>query len=153
MPQNLWILTSYDYNILLVDWCSPRITAVILHIHFFTVKSHLSSFVITLNCKIILRAKVCVYFWPYNVFSLDLRQSNQIRESLICWPSSAAVTWHGSSSSADICLHDSCPQAPPTASQHGRKLSLVVSGQGGWASGAGETQASFIQHSQPLCWP
>lgn len=52
---------SYDYNILLIYWCIPRITAVILHIYFFTVTSHLSLRVITLNCKIILRAKVCVF--------------------------------------------------------------------------------------------
>lgn len=82
MPQNLWILTSYDYNILLVDWCSPRITAVILHIHFFTVKSHLSSFVITLNCEIILRAKVCVCISGH-IMSLAWTSGSRIRsESL-----------------------------------------------------------------------
>lgn len=42
--------------------------------------------------------------------------------------------------------------AGPSHSQHERKLSLMVSGQGGRASRAGETLASFIRHSRPLCW-
>lgn len=54
-----------------------------------------------------------VYLWPHSVFHLDLQLTNWIRAAGL-WPSSAAGTsW---SSSADICLHGSCPLAPPSAS-------------------------------------
>lgn len=93
-----------------------------------------------------------VYLWSHYVFSLEIQQTNRIRACvlLICGLhllqvhrmviiSRHLLAWLSSTG--------------PSHSQHRRKLSLVVSGQGGRASRARETQDPFIQHSQPLSWP
>lgn len=91
-----------------------------------------------------------MYLWSPNVFSLDVTtdRSNQSMCALIsvAFFRFRYLAW---SSSAIICLHCSCPQGP-SHSQRRRKLSLVVSGQGGSVGRAGKHRLLLSSTASPF---